>query len=151
MLVVRIEVAVLAHALRVVHPVGVLALVGQRVPSEQVIAVVAHSFSVMLLVRVRAPSNCLAFSVSSLDHPGAVGVQLGLLWWPFDLSWVRFLGWLHLKLLQGFFLPLLVKLLVDSELINVVCQHQILGRFIRLGCWNRLLLVLLLDLVLLEG
>ena len=119
-LVVRIEIAVLTHPLRVVQPIGMLAFIGQRVPSEQVVAVVAHSLRVVLLVRVRAPSDCLAFPVSSLDNPSPVGVQLGRLWGLSDLREVRFLGRLHLELLQGVSLPLLVKLLVDLELINVV-------------------------------
>ena len=60
---------------------------------------VAHSFSVVLLIRVGASSDCLAFPVSALDHPSAVGIQLGRLRGPFDLRRVRFLGRLHLKLL----------------------------------------------------
>ena len=67
LLVVRVEVAILAHTLRVVQLVGVLALVRQRIPSKQMVAMVAHSFSVMLHVGVGASRDILLLSASFLS------------------------------------------------------------------------------------
>ena len=56
--IVTIKVTVLTHSLGIYHLVLVWALGSQAASTIQVVAMVAHTFCIMLHLSVRAPSHC---------------------------------------------------------------------------------------------
>ena len=58
-MIVTIKVTVLTHSLGVYHLVLVRALGSQAASTIQVVAMVAHTFCIVLHLSVRAPSHCL--------------------------------------------------------------------------------------------
>ena len=78
--VVVVEVTVLAHSFRVAQPVRVWALRRHRLPSENVVAVVAHALGVMLLLRMRAPGDGLLLPVPLLAGGIVVSIRFRIFW-----------------------------------------------------------------------
>lgn len=102
------------------------------------VAMVAHPFSVMLHIGMRASRDILLLSVSPLYYPCAVGVQFRQFWdllFVFPLRLLYF-WWQSKGSIKSVTLSNLIELEVYLKLIDVVCQYLTLALFIYFKlCW----------------